>query len=120
MSFHTVSYETETAPGPGFICFSRFHMVSYIADASQISKYINKEFRKQNAFSAAHSLPTATMSSVSPAPLLSAPSDKLLASATPDSPVPLKRTLDRSPSDRAGKRAKVKGPHEQKDLGRGA
>ncbi|OAQ57414.2 transposase-like protein [Pochonia chlamydosporia 170] len=49
------------------------------------------------------------MSSASPNPLLSAPSDKLLAPATPDSPVPLKRTLDRSPSDRAGKRAKVKG-----------
>ncbi|OAQ57310.1 hypothetical protein VFPPC_12300 [Pochonia chlamydosporia 170] len=49
------------------------------------------------------------MSSASPAPLLSEPSDKLLAPASPDSPVPLKRTLDRSPSDRAGKRAKVKG-----------
>ena len=84
-------------------------MVSYIANASHVSRYINKEFRKQNAFSAVDNLPTAILSSASPAPLLSAPSDKLLAPATPDSPVPLKRTLDRSPSHRAGKRAKVKG-----------
>jgi hypothetical protein len=49
------------------------------------------------------------MSSASPAPLLSSePSDKLLAPASPDSPLPLKRTWDRPPSDRAGKRAKVK------------
>lgn len=49
------------------------------------------------------------MSSPSPAPLLSEPSGKLSAPASPDSTIPLKRTLDRSPSDRAGKRAKVKG-----------
>ncbi|KAH7460576.1 hypothetical protein FOMA001_g19521 [Fusarium oxysporum f. sp. matthiolae] len=46
------------------------------------------------------------MSSASPAPLLSEPSDELLGPASPGSPVPAKRTLDRSPSDRAGKRAK--------------
>ncbi|KID97309.1 RecQ helicase TLH3, partial [Metarhizium majus ARSEF 297] len=46
------------------------------------------------------------MSSASPPPLLSEPSDKLLGSVSPDSPVPAKRPLDRSPSDRAGKRAK--------------
>ncbi|KAH7465308.1 hypothetical protein FOMA001_g17224 [Fusarium oxysporum f. sp. matthiolae] len=46
------------------------------------------------------------MSSASPAPLLSEPSDELLGSASPGSPVPAKRTLDRFPSDRAGKRAK--------------
>ncbi|KID94036.1 ATP-dependent RNA helicase MSS116, partial [Metarhizium majus ARSEF 297] len=46
------------------------------------------------------------MSSASPAPLLPEPSDKLSRPASPDSPVLAKRALDRSPSDRAGKRAK--------------
>ncbi|EFY94376.1 hypothetical protein MAA_10147 [Metarhizium robertsii ARSEF 23] len=46
------------------------------------------------------------MSSASPAALLSEPSDKLSRPASPDSPVPAKRALDRSPSGRAGKRAK--------------
>ncbi|KAH7460529.1 hypothetical protein FOMA001_g19543 [Fusarium oxysporum f. sp. matthiolae] len=64
------------------------------------------------------------MSSASPAPLLSEPSDELLGPASPGSPVPAKRTLDRSPSDRAGKRAKgrtnkstwneARGPYEER------
>ncbi|GKU12003.1 unnamed protein product, partial [Fusarium langsethiae] len=64
------------------------------------------------------------MSSASPAPLSSEPSDELLGPASPGSPVPAKRTLDRSPSDRAGKRAKgrtnkstwneARGPYEER------
>ncbi|KAH7233884.1 uncharacterized protein BKA55DRAFT_695420 [Fusarium redolens] len=64
------------------------------------------------------------MSSASPAPLLSEPSDELLGPASPGSPVPAKRTMDRSPSDRAGKRTKgrtnkstwneARGPYEER------
>ncbi|KAJ4118616.1 hypothetical protein NW765_017503 [Fusarium oxysporum] len=64
------------------------------------------------------------MSSASPAPLLSEPSDELLGSASPGSPVPAKHTLDHSLSDRAGKRAKgrtnkstwneARGPYEER------
>jgi hypothetical protein len=64
------------------------------------------------------------MSSASPAPLLSEPSDKLLGSASPGSPIPAKHTLDHSLSDRAGKRAKgrtnkstwneARGPYEER------
>ncbi|KAF6518215.1 hypothetical protein HZS61_002293 [Fusarium oxysporum f. sp. conglutinans] len=64
------------------------------------------------------------MSSASPAPLLPEPSGELLGPASPGSPVPAKRTMDRSPSDRAGKRAKdrtnkstwneARGPYEER------
>ncbi|KAF5227403.1 hypothetical protein FANTH_14776 [Fusarium anthophilum] len=64
------------------------------------------------------------MSSASLAPLLSEPSDELLGSASPGSPVPAKHTLDHSLSDRAGKRAKgrtnkstwneARGPYEER------
>jgi hypothetical protein len=64
------------------------------------------------------------VSSASPAPLLSEPSDELLGSASPGSPVPAKHILDHSLSDRAGKRAKgrtnkstwneARGPYEER------
>ncbi|RKK76541.1 hypothetical protein BFJ71_g16918 [Fusarium oxysporum] len=46
------------------------------------------------------------MSSASYAPLLSEPSDELLGPTSPGSPVPAKRIINRSTSDRAGKRVK--------------
>ncbi|KAH6871679.1 hypothetical protein B0T10DRAFT_450167, partial [Thelonectria olida] len=46
------------------------------------------------------------MSSASPSPLFSKPSDESPAPASHDSSVPAKRALNRSPPDRAGKRTK--------------